>query len=253
MDINAENSTLASQARMLDRKRDELSNEENRLSLDAARVARDGARALTDMKSKIDADSVTISRNGEQQLELSRRLNSERVKSTNDSAQQNFNVLAADTAKRITEIRENAFNAIENQQRDAMERVTQDAKISEDPFYRLKTMSPIMSEKEDGFEIKVALPAHEAKNLLVAGDGKTVKLTLARRFQEDYKNPETHGTVKTNNFQTIVDELVMPSVFDTKKVSRSYQDGIVTIEFKKPLTLEAVKAPASNDSPKAKS
>jgi len=232
------------QARVMAQKRKAVEDEENGLETDRARANRDRIREGNRIKEKTDKELVAISKAGENQAEMVKKLNSDRIQSLNDNTQKNFLELSASTAKEISRLNADALKTIEDHRAGTMEKVTSVTSVSEDPFYRIKSLNPSLAEGEREFTVKVALAPHEANNLFVTGEGQGVKLSLARRFQEQVKNGEQALTTKTSSYQTVVETLNLPGAINAKGIRRDYADGIVTITVPKAgLVSEGIELP----------
>jgi HSP20 family molecular chaperone IbpA len=222
-----------SQARFLAQKRKELEDEKNALETETARARRDRLQAASAQNEKTEKDLVSISREGEKQADLLRKLNSERVRTLNENTQQNYEKLSGDTASEIRRLEAESFKAIADAKESNMEKLRFVTERSEDPFYRIKSLNPVMSEADDAFKVKVALPEFEAKNLFVSGEGQAIKLSLARRFQDHHTDGENAVTTRTSSFQTVAESLAMPAPINAKGIKKEYADGVVTITVPK--------------------
>lgn len=230
MDID----TSDNQARVLAEKRKSIEQESASLEAEKGRAARAHQQAIAQQREKQEQDIVQISKAAESQMESAKKLNSERVRALSDNTQKSFEALAATTADQIRDLNNNALKAVENKRQSTMENLKFVENQKEDPFYHIKSLNPILGESEKEYTVKVALPEHEAKNLLVSGEGMSLKVTLARRFQENVKNPESGSNTKTNSYQSVVEQLAIPGPYDARKISRDYADGVVTIRLPKP-------------------
>ena len=221
------------QARSLAQKRKAVEDEGNALEVERGRMNRERMREATRIKEKTDKELVEISKAGENQAEMVKKLNSDRIQSLNDNTQKNFLALSESTAGEIRHLDADALKTIENHRMGTMEKVLNVTSQTEDPFYRIKSLNPTLSEGDREYTVKVALAEHEAKNLFITGEGQSLKLSLARRFQEQVKNGEQALTTKTSSYQTVVESLSLPGAINAKGIKRDYADGIVTITVPK--------------------
>lgn len=221
------------QARNLARKKSEAEVEEQRQQLELARLKRERAAALAAEREKGEKEVVEISEAANAQMDGMKKLNSERVKSLSANTDKHYQDLATRTAEELKRADKNAFDAIESKKLSSMEKIKQVTDRSEDPFYQLKSLNPAMSESDKDYTVKLNLPEHEAKNLYVSGEGQYLKLSLARRFQENVKNAETLQQTKTNSYQTVTEQIPIPGSFEGKKITRDYKDGVMTITIPK--------------------
>jgi HSP20 family molecular chaperone IbpA len=224
-------SESTSAARLLAEKKRAIEQEEAALQTDQSRAQRDRLKMLQAEREKTEKDVVEISKQGSTQMENTKKLNTDRIHALNDNQQKNFEALAANTAEQIKGLEANSLKTINDHRQSTMEKLNFVTKQTEDPFYRLKSLNPALSEAATEYQIKVALPEHEAKNLFIAAEGQQVKLSLARRFQENTKaeGEPNDRTTRTNSFQSIVEQLNIPGAFESKGIRREYADGIVTV------------------------
>ncbi len=225
--------TSESQIRLLAQKRKALEDEQNALETDKAMAERNRIKEASAAKEKTDKELVAISKAGETQAEMVKKLNSERVRTLNENTQKNYLALADATASDIKRLEAESIKAIADHRAGTMERIKSVTDQTQDPFYHIKSLNPSLNESENAYNIKVALPPHEAKNLFISGEGQAIKLSLARRFQEQVKDAEQARQTKTNSFQTVIESLTLPGPFDAKGIKREYADGIVSIHIPK--------------------
>ena len=231
--MEVDKSGADSQAQAIAKKKRDAEVEEQRARLELARVQREREKMLAAEREKGDRELVEISAAASAQMDGMKKLNSERVKGLSENANKHFESLSKKTAEELANADRNAFDMIEAKKLSSMEKIKQVTDRSEDPFYKLKSLNPAFSEGDKEYTVKVKLPEHEAKNLYVTGEGQYLKLSLARRFQENAKNQETHQQTKTSSFQTVVEQIPLPGAFEGKKISRDYKDGVVTITVPK--------------------
>lgn len=223
-----------SQARNLARKKKEVEDEQNALELDRATAVRNREKEKKLAFEKTNKDIVEISKSGEQQMDMVTKMNSERVRSLNENTQKNFEKIAQDTASGIALAKNESVKMIDDLKRSNLERVQLSADQAQSPFYRINSLSPVISEAETAYTVKIAMPEEEAKNLFMSGNGtNTLKISLARKFQDTAKFPEEARSTKTSNFQTIVETLNFTEAFDSKGLKKEYADGVVTISLPK--------------------
>jgi HSP20 family molecular chaperone IbpA len=224
---SASDSTLA--ARALAQKRKELEDLQNSLEVEKAQIERQRTREIAAEKDKSDRELVQVSKAASNQAEQVRKFNSERVRMLNENQQKDYERLAKNTADQVARMDKDAMKTIEDHRAGTMERLRFVTDQTEDPFYRLKSLNPVLSETEKEFRVKLSLPEHEAKNIFVSGEGQTLKVSLARKFQDRAKTEEGDRSTKTATHQSIVETIAMPGAFDAKGIKRDYTDGVLTI------------------------
>ncbi len=221
------------QARNIAQKKQESEIEEQRLQAELSRAGRERRKTLEVEREKSAQQLVEISQAANNQLDAAKKTNTDRVHSLNANTQKNFEALAVSTAEDIKRLDNQALKTIQDRKTSNMEKIRNVTDQNEDPFYRLKSLNPVLSEGEKDYTITVKLPEHEAKNLFISGEGPYVKISLARRFEDDLKNQEEKRTTHTNSYQSVVESVAMPGAYDAKKMERSYQDGVATIKIPK--------------------
>ncbi|MGE3262817.1 MAG: Hsp20/alpha crystallin family protein [Bacteriovoracia bacterium] len=232
-------------ARVLADKKRAIEQEEANLQMEQARAQRNRNKVLQEEREKTEKDIVEISKAASIQMDNTKKLNTDRIHALNENTQKNFEALAATTAEQIKGLDAQSLKDINDRRASTMEKLTFVTKQTEDPFYRLKSLNPVLTESATDFMVKVALPEHEAKNLFVSADGQSLKMSLARRFQENAKDAEADRVTRTNSYQSIVEQLNIPGAFDAKGIKRQYENGVVTINVPKAgLPKTAAKNPA---------
>jgi len=232
--------------RQIAKKKQDAEIEQQRLQLELARQARENKQTIAAEREKGEKEMVEISNAATAQADAMKKLNSDRVHALSENSQAHYEKLAASTASEIQRTEKMAFDAIQNRKAAGMEKILGVSSKSEDPFYRLKSLSPVFGEAEKAYTVKVALPEHEAQNLFVSGEGQYLKLSLARRFQDDVLDKESSRTTKTSSYQSISEQIPIPGAFEGKNISRDFKDGIVTITIPKvDFTPKEVKAEAA--------
>lgn len=220
-------------AQRIAQKKQQQEIEEQKVQLEIARAQRERERAVQAMREKSDKELVEISQQASNQMEASRKLNSERVHALDENQQKNYLALASRTAEDFKRLDADATKAVEAHKFGTLERIKYVTDRGEDPFYRMKSLEPSIDEVANDYVIRVKLPPHEAQNLFVSGEGPYLKLSLARRFQDNAEAPEGGRQTKTNSYQTVVEQIAMPAAYDAKKIERTYADGVVTIKVPK--------------------
>jgi HSP20 family molecular chaperone IbpA len=121
-----------------------------------------------------------------------------------------------------------------------MEKIKSVTDRAEDPFYRLKSLDPVLTENESAYVIAVRLPPHEADNLFVSGEGPYLKLSLARRYQDNAKSEAGDRSTKTSSYQSVVEQIAMPGPYEARKIERKYENGVVSITVPKQIFRQTI-------------
>lgn len=110
--------------------------------------------------------------------------------------------------------------------------VTKTVIRSDDPFFQLTDINAKMRELEDAIEIRVEVPEHSKQDLRLTTNGKEAILTFSRRFADSHKNAQ--GVLNSvNKVESFTTKLTSSSILDPKKVTSTYEGGVMTYTIKK--------------------
>ena len=102
----------------------------------------------------------------------------------------------------------------------------------EDQFYRIEKLNPKIT---DGLkEITVSLPIaeYEKENVHLSTQGRTVKITLSRKFADNLTSPEG-GIDRSTRSELYSKEIIAPDILSPKNILQHYEDGILSFKIKK--------------------
>ncbi len=101
-----------------------------------------------------------------------------------------------------------------------------------DPFYSVTKLSPTLTEDEKSYTISLEVPEHERDQVNLAADGRQLKLTVGRRFEERLEGPtgRVDKTVRTEHHTKIFD---VAHIVDQRQITQSYQDGLLSYKIMK--------------------
>jgi HSP20 family molecular chaperone IbpA len=223
-------------------KKNQQEIEEQRAQMELGRATRDRQVALDGEREKTDRQIVEISKAANNQLDSAKKMNSDRVHALSETQQKSYLDLASKTADDLKRLDKQALDTIEIHKASTLEKIKTVTDRGEDPFYKLKSLDPILSTSDGAYTIQVRLAEHEAQNLFISGEGQYVKLALARRFQDHAAAPEAGRVTNNSSYQSVVEQIAMPGAYDAKKITRSYADGVVTITIPKMGFQEPIRA-----------
>lgn len=130
----------------------------------------------------------------------------------------------------------NLKNRFEADLKGELEKVADTRAIIEskggDPFYSVTKLSPTLTENEKSYIISLEVPEHERDQVNLAADGRKLKLTVGRRFEERLEGPEgrVDKTVRTEHHTKIFD---VAHIVDQRQITQSYQDGLLSYKIMK--------------------
>jgi HSP20 family molecular chaperone IbpA len=103
---------------------------------------------------------------------------------------------------------------------------------SEDSFYKVDTLKPLIEENKKEFMVSLAVPEHEKENVHLSVLGRSVKMTLSRRFSEIFKDQEGTTNRSTKN-ELFSKEFPSTDILNPKLVDQKYENGILTYRIQK--------------------
>ncbi len=103
---------------------------------------------------------------------------------------------------------------------------------SEDPFYNITTLAPVLTDKLDHYEITVPVPEFEQQNVILSGYKRSLKLTHARRAANEVELPD--GSMnKSKRSESFTKEFPVTDIVEPEKIERHYAEGMLTFKIRK--------------------
>ncbi len=101
-----------------------------------------------------------------------------------------------------------------------------------DPFYSVTQLNPMLTEDEKSYTITIEVPEHERDLVNLAADGRKLKLTTGRRFEErlEGEGGRVDKTVRTEHHTKIFD---VAQIVDQRQITQNYQDGLLSYKIMK--------------------
>lgn len=106
------------------------------------------------------------------------------------------------------------------------------AQKSEDPFYRIETLAPKIIENPKEFMVSLNVPEHEKENVHLSVRGRGVKMTLSRRFAENFEEKDGSLNRSTKN-ELFSREFPSKDLLNPKLVDQKYENGVLTYRIQK--------------------
>lgn len=147
-----------------------------------------------------------------------------------------FKVRYANMVKEHDSILKEISTRLEQDVKKMTEATSSEKKIisekSIDPFYRVNTLNPKMTE--DLKQVFVSLPVaeHEKENVHLSTQGRTVKITLSRKYT-DHLTGEDGSLNKSTRSELFSKELKTADILNHKDIVQSYENGVLTFKINK--------------------
>jgi len=165
------------------------------------------------------------------------------LQGTHEERMKRFKEVAENNYKTNMEKSNHSLDLLKNKMSEEENNLIRDAAIkfeaadrkTEDNFYQLQKLDGKLSENTDAYKIKLEIPEYEAKNLSIRLGRRHAELFVSREFKDSQENQITGESFSTNNYQTLKQRIALGQEIDPKKMSKKYEDGImtITIPFKK--------------------
>lgn len=228
---------LSSHVERVNRAKADLHEDENRAISERERVRREGVKDLAEVNEKARREVAFANRMGEVELAKAKELNLKNIALVNEQAQKKMEELAKHTAEQVAEIERRSFKDIHNFESSKIEKFMEVATKAEDPFYRAKQFSTEIQEEEDFYNVKVKLPPYEAREVSVSGFKNQLRLSFTRSHEVDAVISPTQSN-STRSHEAVTETYYLPTNINFKQVSRSYEDGTLSIRVAKANPLE---------------
>ena len=106
------------------------------------------------------------------------------------------------------------------------------ANKSEDQFYRVETLNPVISENEKEYMVSLAVPEHEKENVHLSVHGRGVKMTLTRKYTDSIEDKDGSSNKSTRN-ELYSKEFPCKDILNAKLVTQKYEDGVLSYKIQK--------------------
>lgn len=104
--------------------------------------------------------------------------------------------------------------------------------MGQDSFYQVKSLEPTIQEKEKSYIIKLKVADFEKDKVNLTPKGRKMTLTLSRSYESESVAPD-RSINKSNRVETFTKIFEVKDILDPSKVTRNYQDGVLTYEIEK--------------------
>jgi HSP20 family molecular chaperone IbpA len=103
---------------------------------------------------------------------------------------------------------------------------------SKDKFYQIKRLEPRVEEKGKEYFIFLKVPYHERESVHITGHNRSVRLTLARRFEDRLAHDD--GTFDHSKKSEIFSKIIkMKDILDQNSITQKYENGHLIFKIRK--------------------
>lgn len=243
---------LANHVERVHTAKSKLEREEATVIEEKEKIRRQSIRDVAEVNDRARKNVDLANRKGDEEVRTIKELNLMNIDSINQQHQKKMREIAEKTAKEVAETEKRSLQDLHAFQASRLDRLREMSSKAEDAFYRPKTFSTEINEEQDFYNIKVKLPAYEARDVSISGYQNQLRLSFNRAYEADTViNPAQ--TNRTRTHESITDTYYLPTNINFKNVSRNYAEGVLTIRVGKanPLQFQPLKMGEKADPTKA--
>ena len=93
-----------------------------------------------------------------------------------------------------------------------------------DQFYHINRLEPRIEDKGDHYLVSLPVPQHEKGNFVLSGDKRTLRLSMARRFQDQVRDKQG-GLHRTGRSESFTKEFQVPDLINSHGISHKWDGG----------------------------
>ncbi|MCO4755736.1 MAG: Hsp20 family protein [Bacteriovoracaceae bacterium] len=142
-----------------------------------------------------------------------------------------FQELQQNNEKLITKLLARKEKIIQKLRNEVLESHTLDAQKSDDPFYTVTSLDPVIEQEKDHYLVHLEIDEEGASEVELNGHKRDLTLSLNRRFEN---TDENNGAVeKVKRVETLTRSFNVDQIIDENKVEKNYNDGVLTFKIMK--------------------
>ncbi len=190
---------------------------------------------LDEKRYTIDKGQKNLSNlntNFQKEYEKNEQVNMAKTKDRQHEFERRFNMMDRTEYERLTQLQKRADfqkNLVRKDLSVYQEHYTDKAN---DPFYRMQQLDPVVFEQEESFTVEIPVPEHEKDFYLLAGSGRTLRLTFNRDYQDEFLDKDG-SVLKSKKYESAVKTIPLSSPIDRKGITKTYRDGMVRFTIQK--------------------
>jgi HSP20 family molecular chaperone IbpA len=135
---------------------------------------------------------------------------------------------------------QNILNRIESQFQSDMHNITKSNESEkkrvqeklDDDFYRVSSVDVNVEEDEKSYFLSMKIPEYERDLVSLSGDERTLRLTLGRRFKDEYTDEEGRTNMSKRS-EVFSQTIPVKQIIDANKIIQTYNDETLTFKVAK--------------------
>ena len=102
----------------------------------------------------------------------------------------------------------------------------------DDAFYNITALDPQLIDLKDSYQIAIEVPDYEKENVRLTAQGRDLSISLTRKFSDSVV-AEDGSRNKSSRSETFTKNLSTDQLLNSKQVTQSYNEGILTFNIAK--------------------
>lgn len=208
------------------------------------------AQDIRDHQSELIRQKDQFKKNIDQETSKNQRLEQEKVRVQQDELtyldkyhknlmeqkisdfKTKYQNLANEHEQILKNIKTNLDEEVKKLQINTMETKRDIATKKDDPFYRIDKLEPKITEEGNFYFLKLNVPAHEKENVHLVTNGRKIKITLNKRYEDLVEDKD--GTVnRSSKTQLYSKEVMVKDLINPKNMQVKYENGVITYKIEK--------------------
>jgi HSP20 family molecular chaperone IbpA len=177
------------------------------------------------------------------QLNERERINQENLKRVDEANKNKLLQTDASLQKKVKQVQKESEDAISTLSLKTQKEInnlkqseSKDKSIisnkASDPFYSITNLNPKITDNEKEYILKIPVPEHEKDSVIVGADGRNLKISQNRRYQDETRNVD--GTLsKSSRSETISQSIKLGDLVNPRKITQTYDGNEIIFKIPK--------------------
>jgi HSP20 family molecular chaperone IbpA len=188
-------------------------------------------RNLNNLKSDFYKKSIEETQRFEQGKEKTTEIQTKLIEQEQRAFENRYKALVDEQNKLIDKLNQKSQELI-NQQKSQFISTTQNIQNkSQDRFYQMRDIEPLISDKMTHLEVKIPVAEHEKDSVRLNVLKRKLKVTLDRKFEDKIETEASK--ISNTKVESMTKEIAIDQLLDSKKIERNYVDGYLVYNIAK--------------------
>jgi len=178
------------------------------------------------MKREYENKNINLKATSEDKIARDKKFYQQTLVEMQKNFKQKFDQMMKEQDTYIKLIKEKNKNEVENLVRGFAKEKNNISDRAADSFYRVNYLEPKISDKKNHYEVRLAVPQHEAGNVLLSAKDRSLRISMTRNFSEIMRDPAGLKS-EAKKHESMTKEFHVNEIVNPNKVVRTYEDGYV--------------------------